>query len=79
MQAVVALKADFPLGLLLRIAKLARSTFYYHQARRDRPDAQADLKAAIVTVFLAVQGRYGHRRIHAKLRTEGWRITKKTV
>lgn len=79
MRAVVALKADYPLGVLLDIAGLARSTFSYHQARLVRPDPQADLKAAIRKVFVQVHGRYGHRRIHARLRTEGWRVAKKTV
>jgi putative transposase len=77
--AVVALKAQYRLKVLLEIAQLARSTFFYHQARLSRPDAHATLKVAIQTIFTQVQGRYGHRRIHARLRTEGWRITKKTV
>lgn len=77
--AVVALKADYSLAVLLRIAGLARSTFFYHQARQHRPDPQAELKAAIRTHFDAAQGRYGHRRIHACLVRDGWRVAKKTV
>jgi putative transposase len=77
--AVVALKADHPLALLLDIAGLARSTYYYHQARRHRPDPHADLKTAIHTQFAAAHGRYGHRRIHACLVRDGWRVAKKTV
>lgn len=77
--AVVALKADYSLAVLLAIAGLARSTFSYHQARRHRPDPQADLKAAIRTHFAAAQGRYGHRRIHACLVRDGWHVAKKTV
>lgn len=78
-RAVVALKADYPLSLLLEIAGLARSTFFYHQARLDRPDPHADLKTAITAIFTDVHGRYGHRRIHTRLRTTGWRVAKKTV
>ena len=37
-QAVAALKAEYPLTLLLEIAGLARSTYFYHQARLTRPD-----------------------------------------
>lgn len=77
--AVVALKATFPLTLLLAIAGLARSTFFYHQARLARPDPQADLKAAIRAVFVQAKGRYGHRRIQQHLVREGWRVAKKTV
>jgi putative transposase len=31
-QAPIALKADFPLPVLLQAPGLARSTFFYHQA-----------------------------------------------
>lgn len=76
--AVAALKADYPLRVLLAIAGLAPSTFYYHH-RPDRPDPQAGLKDAIQTHVAAAKGRYGHRRIHACLRRDGWRMAKKTV
>lgn len=38
---------------------LARSTFFYHQARLRNPDPHADLKAAITAVFEGNRGRYG--------------------
>ncbi|WP_146069207.1 transposase [Arthrobacter sp. ZGTC412] len=37
-QALIALKADFPLPVLLQITGLAKSTFFYHQARLHAPD-----------------------------------------
>ncbi|MET9262906.1 IS3 family transposase [Amycolatopsis sp. NPDC004079] len=78
-QAVAALKADHPLPALLAAAGLARSTFFYHQARLDRPDPHAELKTAIAEAFAAARGRYGHRRIHAVLARDGWHVAKKTV
>jgi putative transposase len=78
-QVIAALKADYPLPVLLEVADLARSTFFYHQARLDRPDPQAGLKAAITEAFEAARGRYGHRRIHMVLARQGWRVAKKTV
>jgi putative transposase len=77
--AVAALKADFPLPVLLEIAGLARSTFYYHHAKPEIPDPWADLKAAIIEEFTKAKGRYGHRRIHTKLATRGFVVAKKTV
>lgn len=74
-----ALKADFPLAVLLDVAGLARSTFYYHQARLARPAPHAALNEAIRAVWTQAKGRYGHRRIHRALRTDGWRLAKKTV
>jgi putative transposase len=78
-QVIVTLKADYPLAVLLRVARLARSTFFYHQARMDRQDPQADLKQAVTEAFTQAHGRYGHRRVHAVLARQGWQIAKKTV
>jgi putative transposase len=77
--AVASLKAEYPLPMLLEIAGLARSTFFYHQARFDRADPQAELKAAIREAFEASRGRYGHRRVHLVVAKQGWRVAKKTV
>lgn len=74
-----ALKADFSLTLLLEIAGLARSTYFYHQAQRTHADPHAALDRAIRSAFEQAKGRYGHRRIHRVLRTSGWRVAKKTV
>lgn len=78
-QIVTALKAQHRLDLLLQVAGLARSTFFYHQAKLDRPDPRAELKAALEEVFTTNKARYGHRRVHHQLRAAGWRVAKKTV
>lgn len=78
-QVIAALKADYPLAVLLEVASLARSTFFYHQARLTRPDPHAELKAAITEVFQQAHGRYGHRRVHTMLARQGWQVAKKTV
>lgn len=79
MNAVVTLKAEHSLTDLLAAAGLARSTFFYHQARLDDPDPYAELKAAITDVFTVNKGRYGYRRVHRVLTGHGWRINRKTV
>ncbi|WP_243795982.1 IS3 family transposase [Saccharopolyspora gloriosae] len=76
---MVTLKAHYPLAVLLEVAGLARSTFFYHQARLDRPDPHARLKQAVTDVFQQAHGRYGHRRVHAMLHRHGLRPAKKTV
>lgn len=77
--ALIALKANFPLPVLLHVSGIARSTFFYHQARLQAPDPQEELKTAITDVFTRNHGRYGHRRIHTELQKEGWTLAKKTV
>ena len=76
-QALVALKADFPLPALLQITGLARSTFFYHQARLQAPDPREALKAKVMETFEKNHGRYGHRRIHTELVKQGWTIAKR--
>ncbi|PSK81880.1 integrase-like protein [Murinocardiopsis flavida] len=76
---MVSLKAEHRLQVLLQVAGLARSTFFYHQARLHAPDPRAALKADITHLFEHNKGRYGHRRIHDRLRKKGWKVAKKTV
>lgn len=77
--AVGALRAFCRFETLLEIADLPRATFFYHQALWNRPDPQAELKVRIQAIFTEVHGRYGHRRIQARLVADGWRVAKKTV
>lgn len=79
MNAVAALKATCPLRILLQVAGLARSTWYYHHQRQERPDPHADLKIAMQAIFTEVHGRYGYRRLHARLVVDGWQVGKKRV
>jgi putative transposase len=65
--------------VLLDVAGLARSTFFYHQARFQAPDPQEALKTAVTEIFTKNHGRYVHRRIHTELLKQGWMIAKKTV
>lgn len=77
---VASLKADYPLPLLLQVAGLARSTFFYHQKRFDvRPDPYAQLRTLIKDIFEKSHKRYGHRKIWAVLVKQGIAIAKKTV
>lgn len=78
-QALIALKADFPLSVLLQVSGLARSTFFYHQARLAAPDPQEELKSSVLDIFKKSHGRYGHRRVHSELLKKGWKVAKKTV
>jgi putative transposase len=63
----------------LDVAGLARSTFFYHQARLQAPDPKEKLKAAVTEIFETNHNRYGHRRIHIELVKQGWSVAKKTV
>lgn len=58
---------------------MARSTYFYHQARLNQPDKYAQLKEAIIKVFADAKQRYGYRRVLAQLRKQGWQVNHKLV
>jgi transposase InsO family protein len=65
--------------VLLEVAGMARSTFYYHIKASRCPDKYADTKALIAKVYHEHRGRYGYRRITAELVRQGHTINHKTV
>ncbi|WP_098020867.1 IS3 family transposase [Orrella dioscoreae] len=78
-QIVQGLRPTHPLSLLLRAAKLSRSTFYYHLKAQGAVDQYAALKAKIRAIYTRHKGRYGYRRITAALRQAGQCVNHKTV
>jgi putative transposase len=67
------------MACLLKLAELARSTFYYHQKSLQAADKYEQLKGQIRTLFNCHKGRYGYRRITAGLRQLGQQVNHKTV
>ncbi|WP_439850899.1 IS3 family transposase [Pseudomonas syringae] len=76
---VKQLKNRFPLCALLKLAGLARSTFYYQVQVQSRPDPDAALKQEIERVYHEERGLYGARRITAVIRNSGTLVNKKVV
>ncbi len=76
---MLELRHQYPLADLLKVAGLARSTFYYQHRALQRTDKYAELKARIRTLFHQHKGRYGYRRITATIRQDGIVINHKTI
>lgn len=76
---VDALRNEYPLKELLVCVGLARSSYFYHRRLRSRPDKYEDLRSRIIKHFWANRGRYGYRRIHARLVREAIRVSEKVV
>ena len=74
-----ALRDQHPVAALLKVAGLARSTFYYQLKVLEGGDRHAELKTRIRTVYEHHKGRYGYRRIAATLRQSGQIVNHKTV
>ena len=76
---IAKLRQTFKLELLLEIAQVPRSTYYYHAKRMKQPDKYTAKKEEITTIFHEHRGRYGYRRITVELHNRGYAINHKTV
>ena len=57
MQVVQKLRQKYPLTILLELAQLPRSTFYYQLKRMDKEDKYKEEKAAIASISNENKGR----------------------
>jgi putative transposase len=73
------LRRDYRISGLLKLAALARSTFYYQQQRLRTADKHAKLKLKICETYHRHKGRYGYRRVTAALRRSGQVVNHKLV
>lgn len=76
---MLELRHQYPVAALLKLAGLARSTFYYQQKVCESADKYQQIKDSIREVFDRHKGRYGYRRITATLVQMGKRVNHKTV
>ncbi len=78
-EIVQELMTEFSLALLLKVIKLARSTYYYHLKQLDKPDKDQELKAEIQSIFIEHKGNCAYRRIYLELRNRGYLVNHKRV
>lgn len=64
---------------LLKHARMARSTFYYHLKQLQKKDKYEIIKKEIRSIYKQNKGRYGYRRIRDELQNRGYTINHKTV
>lgn len=76
---VQKLRPKYSLTLLLEIAHLPRSSFYYHLKRLQKPDKYTEEAEEISTIYHENKGRYGYRRITTELHRRGFVLNHKTV
>ncbi|MBF0978560.1 MAG: IS3 family transposase [Clostridiales bacterium] len=74
------LRHKYSLRELLKLAEMARSTFYYYLKKyKSNHDKYHKIKKEIFNIFNENKGRYGYRRITLKLKNRGFNINHKTV
>ena len=74
---MLGLRQAHELAVLLQVAGLSRSTFYYHAKRE--PAAGTGLGKQIRDLYHRHRGRYGYRRITLALRQAGHPVNHKAV
>ena len=67
------------MSILLKISKIARSSYYYHVKTSAVLDKHERLKKEIRKIYDDHKGRYGYRRITLEMRNRGNVINHKTV
>ena len=67
------------MDILLSIAQIPRSTYYYHAKRQCEPDKYREVKTVVTAIYHENKGRYGYRRITAELHNRGLFLNHKTV
>ncbi|MGY3738704.1 IS3 family transposase [Granulicatella elegans] len=78
-EIVQELISEFSLDILLKVIKLARSTYYYHLKQINQPDKDQQIKDEIQAIFTEHKENYGYRRIHLELRNRGFKVNHKKV
>jgi putative transposase len=71
----------FPVSVLCRVLEVSKSGYYAWTGRPPSKHLQrdADLRAQIRTAYKASTGRYGSPRVHAELRANRQRVSRKRV
>jgi putative transposase len=67
------------LQLILAVAKMARSVYYYHVSLARQADPYLIAKRQIQAIYHQHQGRYGYRRVHLELSNQRCHFNPKTI
>ena len=73
------LRHEHKVGLLIEIAGIPRSTYYYYVKHRIDEDKYRSVKEEITAIYHENKGRYGYRRITLELHNRGCFVNHKTV
>lgn len=74
-----ALRNKYSLKELLELLDIAKSSYEYQALVLRAPDKYEELRRTIREEFRAGKGCYGYRRLHAKLKARGRRVSEKVI
>ena len=65
--------------MLLKIAGISRSVYYYHINKKDKDEKNIGIIDKIKEIYYENKGRYGYRRITLELKNQGFNINHKKI
>ena len=74
-----ALKSKYSLPDLRKRLGLSKSSYFYQEAARKKPDKYSDIRNRICQLFHENKQRYGYRHIHGLLNWESITVSEKVV
>ncbi|WP_338981481.1 IS3 family transposase [Fusobacterium nucleatum] len=79
LRVIAELRAKYPFKMLLKIAGISRSVYYYYIDKKDIDEKNKDVIEKIKEIYYANKGRYGYRRVTLELKNQGLNINHKKV
>ena len=65
--------------MLLKIARISRSVYYYYINKKDIDEKNKDIIEKLKEIYYVNKGRYGYRRVTLELKNQGLNINHKKV
>ncbi|WP_228370844.1 IS3 family transposase [Fusobacterium pseudoperiodonticum] len=79
LRVIAELRAKYPFKMLLKIAGISRSVYYYYIDKKDIDEKNKDIIEKIKEIYYLNKGRYGYRRVTLELKNQGLNINHKKV
>ena len=79
MKAISELRHKYKLMALLKVAGVAKSTYFYHMSNVKKNNKNDEIIKEIELIFNENKGRYGYRRVTLELRNRGFKVNHKKV
>lgn len=78
-RVIAELRAKYPFKMLLKIAGISRSVYYYHINKKDKDEKNIGIIDKIKEIYYENKRRYGYRRITLELKNQGFNINHKKI
>ncbi|PGH26331.1 IS3 family transposase [Fusobacterium animalis] len=78
-RVIAELRAKYPFKILLKIAGISKSVYYYYIDKKDIDEKNKDIIEKIKEIYYANKGRYGYRRVTLELKNQDININHKKV